>query len=79
MKKKRIAWGLITVLFVIALLAAGCGSTSKPAESPKGQGPSGTVMIYTSIYPDIIELIKPSIKNSFLILRFNGFKPELKK
>lgn len=79
MKKKRIAWGLITALFVIVLLAAGCGSTSKLAESPKGQGPTGTVMIYTSIYPDIIELIKPSIKKQFPDLEVQWFQAGTEK
>ena len=53
---------LVLAMFVIAVLVTGCGGgDKKPAEQPKAKGPSGTLMIYTSIYPDIVELVKPAI------------------
>jgi len=67
MKRRFVPVALLVIAAMLLLLAAGCGG--KPAETPKGQsqvkGPTGTVMIYTSIYPDIIELIKPALKKQF--------------
>lgn len=77
-------WYLIVSLLVIAAmslaLVAGCGGgDKKPAEAPKAKGPSGTVMIYTSIYPDIIELIKPSLKKQFPDLEVQWFQAGTEK
>jgi iron(III) transport system substrate-binding protein len=77
-------WRLLISLLVIAVLAltlvAGCGGgDKKPAEAPKAKGPSGTVMIYTSIYPDIIELIKPALKKQFPNLEVQWFQAGTEK
>ena len=62
-------------MFVIAAMVAGCGGgDKKPAEQPKAKGPSGTLMIYTSIYPDIVELVKPAIAKKFPDLKVNWFQ-----
>ncbi|MDR7865804.1 MAG: ABC transporter substrate-binding protein [Sporomusaceae bacterium] len=77
-------WYLIVSLIVIAAmslaLVAGCGGgDKKPAETPKAAGPKGTVMIYTSIYPDIIELIKPALKKQFPDLEVQWFQAGTEK
>ena len=69
---------VILVMFAIAAMAAGCGGDKKPAEQPKAapaaKGPSGTLMIYTSIYPDIVELVKPAIAKKFPDLKVSWFQ-----
>lgn len=78
---KKHGYLLVALLLITALLAtvmAGCGG-GKPAETPKGQGPQGTVMIYTSIYPDIIEQIKPSLKKQFPDLDVQWFQAGTEK
>lgn len=77
-------WYLIVSLIVIAamslVLVAGCGGgDKKPAETSKAGGPKGTVMIYTSIYPDIIELIKPALKKQFPDLEVQWFQAGTEK
>jgi iron(III) transport system substrate-binding protein len=69
---------LLVIAAMLTLVAAGCGS-SKPAETPKNQGPKGTVMIYTSIYPDIIELVKPALKKQFPDLDIQWFQAGTEK
>ena len=69
---------VVLVMFAIAAMAAGCGGDKKPAEQPKAEqkakGPSGTLMIYTSIYPDIVELVKPAIAKKFPDLKVSWFQ-----
>ena len=66
---------LALTMFVIAAMVTGCGGgDKKPAEQPKAKGPSGTLMIYTSIYPDIVELVKPAIAKKFPDLKVNWFQ-----
>lgn len=73
MKKALIL--LVIVIFAVSALVAGCGGgDKKPAEQPKAKGPSGTLMIYTSIYPDIVELVKPAIAKQFPDLKVNWFQ-----
>ncbi len=77
-------WYLIVSLIVIAamslVLVAGCGGgDKKTAETSKAGGPKGTVMIYTSIYPDIIELIKPALKKQFPDLEVQWFQAGTEK
>ena len=73
---KKGSYGLIVVLVMVAMLAAvvlaGCGSS--PAEKPKTAGPQGTLMIYTSIYPDIIEVVKPALAKAFPNLDIQWFQ-----
>ncbi len=78
-------WYLIVTLLVISAMAlalvAGCGGGDKKpaAEAPKAGGPQGTIMIYTSIYPDIIELIKPALKKQFPNLEVQWFQAGTEK
>ena len=70
---------VVLVMFAIAAMAAGCGGgDKKPAEAPKAEqkakGPSGNLMIYTSIYPDIVELVKPAIAKKFPDLKVSWFQ-----
>ena len=73
----RIITGIVIVM-MLGLLAAGCGG-GKPAETPKSQGPKGTLMIYTSIYPDIIETVKPALKKQFPDLDIQWFQAGTEK
>jgi len=57
-EKKRIAWDYLRYYFSLFYW-------QQAAAAPAREGPTGKVMIYTSIYPDIIELMKPSIKKQF--------------
>lgn len=72
--KKR--WYVVAVIAIIAMLGmvfAGCGSTT--ADKPKaGNGPKGKVMIYSSIYPDIIEKVKPALHKAFPDLEIEWFQ-----
>lgn len=59
MKKIKVV-AAATALVAMGLMA-GCGS-DKPADTAKTAGPSGKVMVYTSIYPDIIDnTCKPNV------------------
>lgn len=75
MKKSNGKLRLVMLLVLVMVTSAfvGCGSkdeTTKPtgsdapATSDGAKEASGTVMIYTSIYPDIIEMMKPEIKKA---------------
>lgn len=82
MKKTRyLVVALLVVAAMLAALVAGCGGGDKKpaADAPKSQGPKGTVMIYTSIYPDIIELIKPALKKQFPDLDVQWFQAGTEK
>lgn len=69
MLKKRFLAGTLALVMALTMLA-GCGGNapaSTPAE-PAGTDPSsvtGKVLIYTSMYEDIIEAIKPELKKAF--------------
>ena len=81
-KKAYLLVALLTITVMLTMVAAGCGG-GKPAETPKapggGQAAKGTLMIYTSIYPDIIELIKPSLKKQFPDLDIQWFQAGTEK
>ncbi len=81
MKRTRyLVVALLVVAAMLAALVAGCGGDKKPAaDAPKSQGPKGTVMIYTSIYPDIVELIKPALKKQFPDLDVQWFQAGTEK
>jgi iron(III) transport system substrate-binding protein len=65
---------MLLVLAMMTSLFVGCGNNKEvtpqatasdvPASSDATKKISGTVMIYTSIYPDIIEMMKPEIKKA---------------
>lgn len=85
-------WKLFAVLmvFIVATaLLAGCGggqSSKEPAKEPAkeaakspGADAKGKIMIYTSIYPDIIELIKPELKKAFPNVEVEWFQAGTEK
>ena len=78
MKKQGFHWvALIVAVALVAMVAAGCGGgDKKPAEPAKPDAPkiSGKLMIYTSIYPDIIEVVKPALKKAFPDLDVQWFQ-----
>jgi iron(III) transport system substrate-binding protein len=78
MKNRKTQWVVLIVAFAMLMaLVAGCGGgDKKPAEPAKPDAPkiSGKLMIYTSIYPDIIEGVKPAIKKAFPDLDVQWFQ-----
>ncbi|MEN6566745.1 MAG: ABC transporter substrate-binding protein [Veillonellales bacterium] len=72
-KRMLVCVALIAAVTFLAMVFAGCGSST--ADKPKaGGGPKGTVMIYTSIYPDIIESVKPAMAKAFPDLEIQWFQ-----
>ena len=68
---------LLTITLVITMLGfiiAGCGNDKPAANTAKTDGPKGTLMIYTSIYPDIIESVKPALTKAFPNLDIQWFQ-----
>ena len=64
---------ILLVLAMVTSMFVGCSSKNETPKSTESDAPvsseatkevSGTVMIYTSIYPDIIEMMKPEIKKA---------------
>jgi iron(III) transport system substrate-binding protein len=49
-------------------------SGSNSSQSTSGSGATGKLMIYTSIYPDIIELVEPELKKAFPDLTIEWFQ-----
>lgn len=69
----KLSLAMLLVLVMVASVFVGCASkdvatkttgTDAPASSEEAKEVSGTVMIYTSIYPDIIEMMKPEIEKA---------------
>ena len=83
MKNRRIQWLVLAVVVaMLAMVAAGCGGgDKKPAAPAKADATkiSGKLMIYTSIYPDIIEGVKPAIKKAFPDLDVQWFQAGTEK
>lgn len=91
---RRIAL-LLASLFVLMTALAGCGGSkpatpapqteSKPAESqptdakPAAEKVAGKLMIYTSIYPDIIKVVEPELKKAFPDLEIEWFQSGTEK
>lgn len=81
---KRLALLLATLMLATSL--AGCGGSgakdpaptqtpSTPSETSEGtKGVSGSIMIYTSIYPDIIDLVSPALEKAFPDLKVEWFQ-----
>lgn len=77
--KKSTLFTLVILLAMLATLLAGCGGAdkkpeAKPAAPAKTTGPSGKLMIYTSMFPDIIEAVKPELKKAFPHLDVQWFQ-----
>ena len=73
---KKAKW-LCTAAAVLALSAAvaGCGGSDKQEAGTKAGGPKGEVMVYTSIYPDIIDNVcKPAMSKVFPDMKVDWFQ-----
>ena len=71
---KKLA-GAALVLAMGAMIAAGCGGGDKKQASSGGKGPKGDLMVYTSIYPDIIDkMCKPNVAKAFPDMKVTWFK-----
>ena len=84
MKNRKVQWlVLIVAIAMVTALVAGCGGGDKKPAAPaaKSDAPkiSGKLMIYTSIYPDIIEGVKPAIKKAFPDLDVQWFQAGTEK
>lgn len=70
---KRVLSLMLVLLLLFVITGCG-GGDKKPAEPPKQAGPSGKLMIYTSMFPDIIEAVKPEMKKAFPNLDIQWFQ-----
>lgn len=71
MKKSKWMLGAAAVV-ALSVAMAGCGGDKKEA---KETGVKGEVMVYTSIYPDIIDtMCKPNIGKAFPEMKVNWFQ-----
>lgn len=72
---KKAKWVLgAAALLALSVAVAGCGGDDKKADSKAG-GLSGEVMVYTSIYPDIIDnMCKPHVAKAFPDMKVNWFQ-----
>lgn len=65
----------LCLLLIVSLALVGCGGSDKKDDSKANDGKiTGKIMIYTSIYPDIIDRVKPDIKNAFPDLDVQWFQ-----
>ena len=74
---KKTKFMMIAATLLAMSLAVGCGGNKKAADTTKaGTGKaSGEVMIYTSIYPDIIDnMCKPNLTKAFPNMKVNWFQ-----
>ncbi len=77
MSKSKKMMGAAAMLGLAAVLAAGCGGGDKKAAAPAAgnKGPKGEAMVYTSIYPDIIDkMCKPNVTKAFPNLNVTWFQ-----
>ena len=73
MKKSKWMLGAAAIL-ALSVALAGCGGGDKKAEK-KATGTKGELMVYTSIYPDIIDnMCKPSLAKAFPEMKVNWFQ-----
>ena len=73
---------LVVVVMLMAMLTislSGCGGSKDEKKPDAAAGPKGKVMIYTSIYPDIIEKIKPELKKAFPNVEVEWFQAGTEK
>ena len=76
MFKHRKLAGAALMLAMGAIVAAGCGGgDKKPAANDGKGGVKGDVMVYTSIYPDIIDkMCKPNVAKAFPDMKVTWFQ-----
>lgn len=61
-------------ILALSVALAGCGGGDKKAEK-KATGTKGELMVYTSIYPDIIDnMCKPNVAKAFPEMKVNWFQ-----
>lgn len=73
MKKSKWMLGAAAIL-ALSVALAGCGGGDKKAEKKAG-GTKGELMVYTSIYPDIIDnMCKPNVAKAFPEMKVNWFQ-----
>ena len=73
MKKSKWMLGAAAIL-TLSVALAGCGGGDKKAEK-KATGTKGELMVYTSIYPDIIDnMCKPNVAKAFPEMKVNWFQ-----
>ena len=73
MKKSKWMLGAAAIL-ALSVALAGCGGGDKMAEK-KATGTKGELMVYTSIYPDIIDnMCKPNVAKAFPEMKVNWFQ-----
>ena len=73
MKKSKWMLGAAAIL-ALSVALAGCGGGDKKAEKKAG-GTKGEIMVYTSIYPDIIDnMCKPNVAKAFPEMKVNWFQ-----
>lgn len=71
---KKLKWMLgAAAILAMSVALTGCGG-DKQADNTKG-GPTGNVMVYTSIYPDIIDnMCKPNVQKAFPNMKVSWFQ-----
>ena len=73
MKKSKWMLGAAAIL-ALSVALAGCGGGDKKADK-KATGTKGELMVYTSIYPDIIDnMCKPNVAKAFPEMKVNWFQ-----
>lgn len=73
MKKSKWMLGAAAML-ALSVALAGCGGGDKKADN-KAAGVKGSLMVYTSIYPDIIDnMCKPNVAKAFPDMKVNWFQ-----
>lgn len=73
MKKSKWMIGAAAML-ALSVALAGCGGGDKKADNKAG-GVKGDLMVYTSIYPDIIDnMCKPNVAKAFPDMKVNWFQ-----
>lgn len=73
MKKSKWMLGAAAML-ALSVALAGCGGGDKKADNKAG-GVKGDLMVYTSIYPDIIDnMCKPNVAKAFPDMKVNWFQ-----
>ncbi|HIU64154.1 MAG TPA: ABC transporter substrate-binding protein [Candidatus Avacidaminococcus intestinavium] len=73
---KKSKWLVVAATVLAMAVATGCGGGKEAADSTKTVSKaSGDVMVYTSIYPDIIDNIcKPNVKKAFPEMNVSWFQ-----